>query len=163
MPGHEKIEQLLVGQDQELVLGGLFNLANERFPHRTVLVSPASIYFDHSLERLVGANLTATAVALTCWGDEDGRAHLSLASDLQDAWVLSTPVNPAVAAAADAILGSAGGSGNLPSLLRRHSYNVVNPSFAVHAIQKNARPSRDRTLYDGDGDSVLFSTRTRFN
>jgi len=160
MPGNEKIEQLLIDENQELLLGGIFHLANERFPGRTILVSPPATYYDASLERLVGANLTATAVALTRWGDVGGEATLSLASDAHDAWLFRTPMDSQVASHADVVLGTP--SGDVARLLRRAGYDVVNPSFTVHAIQKGARAGRDRLLYEGDGASVLLSTKKRF-
>lgn len=78
-------------------------------------------------------------LALLKWqadkSDPAALPHLSIRTDSQDAWIFRSPLPDSVAAAADFFLGQPKCDNRLVHIFQQAGYNVINPVFAVRAIE----------------------------
>ncbi|MDT5267882.1 MAG: hypothetical protein QOH49_68 [Acidobacteriota bacterium] len=71
----------------------LFAHANERLPGRRVIIANADIFFDQTLARLDGYDLSGRLLCLSRWDVRpDGTVHFFEHPASQDAWVFQTPI-----------------------------------------------------------------------
>jgi hypothetical protein len=121
----------------------MFAFANANFAHGTLIaIGNADIYFDASLDKLAGFNMTGAFIALSRAYDVTGELALVECDhnrwcDSQDAWIVSTPVS---IANCDFGLGVRGCDNRLIFEARTAGYRVIDPvtvikSYHVHASQ----------------------------
>ena len=131
----------------------------------------ADIYFDNSLVRLGNPKtlqLKKKVLALLKWrpSDSGDGLNLSLRTDSQDAWIFQTPINPELIEFSQFFLGAVRCDNRIAELLTLAGYEVINPAFAIHAIESQSG-SRSG-LYDlkgaasGTGRDVLISDQYIF-
>jgi hypothetical protein len=84
--------------------GECFELANNCYPRETIILSNADIYFNHTLQLLVGYDLHNKFLALTRWDVKpdglleifkqycDGEFCALWSETSQDAWIFQTPL-----------------------------------------------------------------------
>lgn len=72
-----------------------FDLANNHYPNKTIIIANADIYFNYTLNYLLNYDLTNKFLAVTRWDElSDGTLKLfgHHVSDTQDAWIFKTPL-----------------------------------------------------------------------
>jgi hypothetical protein len=83
----------LVSQGCRVTFRDLFTYANTRLPRQRVIVANSDIYFDSSLARLDGYDLTSKLLCLSRWDvGPDGLAQFLDDPSSQDAWIFETPI-----------------------------------------------------------------------
>ncbi len=152
----------------------------------------ADIYFDDSLLRLGDPqtlNLHNQVLALMKWTkqpqqpqnpqsqkekfqqEQEQESHvelqLQLRTNSQDAWIFQPPLNASVVEQSDFFMGVARCDNRLADILTLSGHPVVNPAFAIHAIEIHSGV-RQGSLYNpkgapiGDVRDVLLSDRYLF-
>jgi hypothetical protein len=85
----------LVDHGRRATFRELFDYANDNLAGRHVAIANADIYFDGSLARLGGYDLSNELLCLSRWNVEsDGSAWLFEHPDSQDAWIFEAPIRP---------------------------------------------------------------------
>jgi hypothetical protein len=83
----------VVAHERRTTYRDLFAYANGRLPGRRVVVANADVYFDRSLARLEGYDLSDRLLCLSRWEVEaDGTTYLFEHDGSQDAWIFETPI-----------------------------------------------------------------------
>jgi hypothetical protein len=83
----------LVSHRRRVRYRALFEYANRRLPRRRVVIANADIFFDHTLEELVGSDLRGRLLCLSRWDVQpDGMARFFEHPGSQDAWIFETPI-----------------------------------------------------------------------
>ena len=165
IPFSEKVNQVIIGE--RLTFRTAFQVANNYYSSRNVIVANADIYFDNSLGRLVSADLNHTLIALLKWSDQGNALSIKLRTDSQDSWIFRSPLPGPLVDQANFVLGAPRCDNRLASLFREFNYEVINPAFAIHSVELH-RASRSGSLYDtrgsvmGPGQNVLLSDRHVF-
>lgn len=79
--------------------GYCFDLANELYSNRSIILSNADIYFNHTLKKLKSFDLTNTFLTITRWNIKPrGRKHLEYVRCRKpniwshDTWIFKTPL-----------------------------------------------------------------------
>ena len=157
-----------------------------------LLLAHADIFFDETLWRLrnfVGPQKTMLALLKWKWYHnlEESDDHLNIAgegffrnnnnnntnsrhdfqlhlrSNSQDAWIFRSPIlDQDLLEASSFFLGAPRCDNRIAALFRDHNYSVINPAFAIRAIEVSYF-GRQTTLYDihaavrGRGEEVFIS------
>ena len=136
------------------------------------IAANSDIYFDKSLVRLGDPStlqLNNTVLALLKWrqaADQRGPS-LSLRTDSQDAWIFQPPLHDALLSKMGFYMGAVRCDNRLADILFKAGYHVINPAFAIHAIELQSF-NRQGGLYDlkgsavGDGRNVFLSDKFVF-
>jgi hypothetical protein len=83
----------LIPKGRRVTYRDLFAHANNQPPGRRVIIANADIFFDETLGRLDGYDLSGKLLCLSRWDVwPDGSAHFFEHPASQDAWVFQTPV-----------------------------------------------------------------------
>jgi hypothetical protein len=83
----------LIEHGRRLTYRDLFGYANRQLPGQRVIVANADIYFDHTLARLDGYDLSDRLLCLSRWDVQaDGSTRLFDHAGSQDAWVFRAPL-----------------------------------------------------------------------
>ena len=150
----DKIEQLIIAEDDKLELGGLFKFTRDRYADEMVVLIDSGMSFDDSLihirqtqieieekelesnKILNNAYFENGVIGLSAWSvDEEGSAILALRTDAVDAWIFKPSQLPeTVFSEANMLLGDREASSRLVGLLRNANIKVTNPSFAIHVF-----------------------------
>eukprot|EP01038_Epipyxis_sp_PR26KG_P006209 gene6209-8553_t len=101
-------------------------------------------------DRLVPYNNTSNEVP-------DNQIILTLRADSQDAWIFRPPLDSSFIEQTDFALGLPRCDNHIAYLLSKFSYDVINPVFAIHAIELDTS-NRGNHLY-GTKDAVFGSVR----
>lgn len=153
LPNHHKITKL--PQSRRLQFADAFRVMNERLRGRVVILANSDICFDDSLRDLSRSlpGDPRLVLALSKWTPVGGASSLSLSlrSDSQDAWVLSSPVPEQVLQQSGFFLGAPRCDNRLAQVFLDAGYRVKNPSFFVHAIELDDQVRRQR-LYSKVGE-----------
>lgn len=151
-----KITQIMLGR--RCTFKDVFTFANDKLNGRTVMVANSDIYFDHTLKRLVGKNNKITyfgnsVLALLKWHKQtETELKFLLRSDSQDAWIFQPPLNSSIIEHSDFYIGAVRCDNRLAELLVIGGHHVINPAFAIHAIEIQNTP-RDGKLYNVKGSA----------
>jgi hypothetical protein len=143
LPNPHHLHQIDIGR--RLTFADAFHYANQNYPGRVVIIANADIYFDDSLAKLADNEhiyeyLNGRALALLKWKDHASMQSLQLRTDSQDAWILRTPIKEEVIRLSrELVLGSVRCDNRLAMILTQAGYEVINPAFAVHAIELESR------------------------
>jgi predicted O-linked N-acetylglucosamine transferase (SPINDLY family) len=166
-----KITQIMLGR--RCTFKDVFTFANDKLLGRTVMVANSDIYFDHTLKRLVGkynkiTYFGNTVLTLLKWHKQtETELKFLLRSDSQDAWIFQPPLNSSIIDHSDFYIGAVRCDNRLAELLVIGGHHVINPAFAIHAIEIQNTP-RDGKLYNvkgsafGDVRNVLISHQSIF-
>jgi hypothetical protein len=121
----------LVAHGRRLTYRELFAYANERMPGGQVIIANADIFFDHTLSRLEGYELSGQLLTLSRWDVQaDGTAGLFDFPASQDAWIFQAPIAPFFC---DFHLGVPGCDNRLAWEADRAGLAVSNPSRSLRA------------------------------
>jgi len=83
----------LVPHGQRLTFRALFDYANRELPGRRVILANNDIYFDDSLARLDGYDLTGKLLCLSRWDVQPGGGRRFFEQPWsQDAWIFQAPI-----------------------------------------------------------------------
>jgi len=83
----------LIVHGTRLTFSTLFEHANKEHPGRLVIVANADVFFDHTLARLDGYDLTGCLLCLSRWDPHaDGMWRLFDFPYSQDAWIFQAPL-----------------------------------------------------------------------
>jgi hypothetical protein len=83
----------LIAQGRRVTYRDLFAYANRCLPERCVIIANADIFFDHTLARLGGYDLSDKLLCLSRWDVQpDGSACFFEHPASQDAWVFRAPI-----------------------------------------------------------------------
>ena len=121
LPNSHKITNFLL--KSRLHFADAFRLANERLSGRMFILSNSDIYFDQSLQEVIQKKSSPLdpnlVLALSTWSpnDVDGKLSLSLRSDSQDAWIMTSPVSNEIIEQSEFPLGVARCDNRLAKLL----------------------------------------------
>ena len=138
------------------------------------MVANSDIYFDETLSRLSSSpflDLGGSVLALSKWREiSDGMLQLNYRIESQDAWIFQPPLNEGIAEQADFFIGSPRCDNVLASILDRGGHAVLNPAFAIRAIEVySSYPNRTvSSIYGytnavlGDDKFVLFTDKFLF-
>jgi hypothetical protein len=130
----------------------------------------ADIYFDSSLFLLGDLrllDLRKTVLSLSKWTSVGKDVLLQLRTNSQDAWIFRAPLDFDVVANSDFHLGRSRCDNRLAYVLSACGYDLVNPAFAVHAIELQST-KRVGSLYGMNGSvpglvkDVLLSDKYQF-
>jgi hypothetical protein len=85
----------LIEHERRATFRELFDYANDNFAGRRVAIANADVYFDGSLARLDGYDLSNELLCLSRWDVQpNGSAWLFEHPDSQDAWIFEAPIRP---------------------------------------------------------------------
>lgn len=85
----------LVAHGRRVTYQDLFSYANRELGGRRVIIANADIYFDQSLARLDGYDLSGKLLCLSRWDVQpDGSARFFEQPASQDAWIFHAPIRP---------------------------------------------------------------------
>lgn len=166
--GNEKLVQVVIGE--RLTFRLAFQFANSRLVGRTVIVSNADIYFDHSLSLLLEHPFpNKIALALLKWIDHSSNeflpvsdiseSHISLQlrTDSQDSWIFKSPLPELLLSEDTAFpLGVPRCDNRIALLFEKAGMQVFNPALFVHGIE-----IQPRDLYAGGRDQANLYSHER--
>jgi tetratricopeptide (TPR) repeat protein len=184
-----------VQTDQRLTFQHAFRFANDYLVNKTVVLGKicechsqklhwskhnnhlanSDIYFDaRSLARLGDTStlmLSDSVIALSKWiksKARPGELELPLRVESQDAWIFTPPLSNSVVTRSDFYVGAPRCDNVLASILIEEGYDVLNPAFAIKAIEWTSSRARHGALYGikgsvlGSGRPVFFSDKFIF-
>ena len=141
------------------------------------VLANSDIYFEEEGLLYLGDSKTLMFpkmfFALSKWILPKGNTSITKAKELQlriesqDAWIFQPPVANQVVAATDFYLGAPRCDNVLAHILSRSGYRIINPAFAIKAIEVDSR-KRVGSLYKhsgsvlGVGKNVLLSDKFVF-
>jgi hypothetical protein len=109
----------------------LFDYANRNFAGRDVIIANGDIYFDQTLQRLRGHDLSGKLLCMSRWNvRSDGTAHLFDHPASQDAWIFRAPVHNL---SCNFPLGVPASDNRLAWEARRVGIEVSNPARSIRA------------------------------
>jgi hypothetical protein len=109
----------------------LFTFANQQLHGQRVILANSDIYFDHTLGRLDGYDLSCKLLCLSRWDVQpDGGSHFFDHPSSQDAWIFATPIRPFPCAFP---FGVPGCDNRLVWEASRAGLTLLNPSRSIRA------------------------------
>jgi hypothetical protein len=121
----------LVAAGRRVTFRDLFDHANRELAGWRVIIANADIFFDHTLARLDGYDLSSRLLCLSRWDvGRDGTARLFDFAGSQDAWVFQAPIRDFPCAFP---LGVPGCDNRLAWEASEAGLEVTNPSRSVRA------------------------------
>ncbi len=121
----------LVVAGRRVTFRDLFDHANRELAGRRVIIANADIFFDHTLSRLSGYDLSGRLLCLSRWDvGRDGAARLFDSPVSQDAWIFQAPIRAFPCAFH---LGVPGCDNRLACEASDAGLEVSNPSRSVRA------------------------------
>lgn len=133
----------LVAHGRRLTFRELFAYANRELAGQRVILANADIYFDHTLARLDGYDLSGRLLCLSRWDlHRDGSWRLYDFESSQDAWIFEAPV-PDIAC--DFHLGLLGCDNRLAWEAERAGLVLSNPSRSIRAYHLHSSGVRRYT------------------
>jgi FkbM family methyltransferase len=121
----------LVPHGQRVTFRDLFVYANRQLAGATVIIANADIFFDHTLARLDGYDLSGTLLCISRWDVRaDGSASLFEHPGSQDAWIFRAPIRSFYC---NFNLGVLGCDNRLAWEAEQVGLKVTNPSRSVRA------------------------------
>lgn len=113
-----------------------FNLANELYPDRAIIVSNADIYFNETLYLIQDYDLNNKMLALSRWNvQRDGLlkpiVHLNGKPNMgsQDTWIFTTPIKQINAA--EIQLGTLYCDGRIAYAVQEAGFKIINPCLSI--------------------------------
>src|SRR5882762_2723310 len=83
----------LIAHGRRETFRDFFAYANRHLQGRAMIIANADIFFDHTLARLVGYDLSGQLLCLSRWDVQpDGTVSLFDHYDSQDAWIFEPPI-----------------------------------------------------------------------
>jgi hypothetical protein len=121
----------LIAQGRRVTYRDLFAYANNRLPGQRVIIANADIFFDDTLARLDGHDLSGKLLCLSRWDVRaDGAAYFFDHPASQDAWIFQTPIREFPC---DFHLGVPGCDNRLAWEVEHAGLEVSNPSRSLRA------------------------------
>ena len=152
-----KLQQIVI--EKRLTFKDSIEFINNHLSGKLVILANADIYFDDTLARLYNLktreviSLNKTVLALLKWRDSPTGISVSIRSDSQDAWIFNAPLNSSVAIDSDFYLGAVRCDNRFAEILHSSNYNVINPTFSIHAIELQRRNNLYNGLYGTKGST----------
>jgi GT2 family glycosyltransferase len=116
---------------RRLTYRDLFAHANRNLPGRRVVIANADIFFDHTLRRLEGYDLSRKLLCLSRWDVQgDGTLRFFDHPCSQDAWIFRAPISEFFC---DFHLGVLGCDNRLAWEAKQAGLEIFNPSRSVRA------------------------------
>src|SRR5947207_1747712 len=116
---------------ERMTFRSLFDYANQNLQNQEVIVANADIFFDESLARLEGYDLTGKLLCVSRWDVQpDGSVKFFAQSDSQDAWIFRTPIPEFPS---DFQLGVPACDNRLAWEAERAGLKVINPAPSIRA------------------------------
>lgn len=124
-----------------------FDIANNQFPHKKIIIANADIYFNNTLSLLNNYNLQNKFLALTRWDlQKDGtikpyrRNGMRETIDSQDVWIFTTPLKKFKKA--DFKLGTPRCDNCIAFRANQVGLHVLNPCKTIQCIHVHDAPAR---------------------
>lgn len=155
--GHPKVR--LIAHGRRTTFRDLFDHANAHLPGQRVIIANADIYFDHTLARLDGFDLSGKIACLSRRDVlDDGSARFFEHPSSQDAWIFQAPVPPI---ACDFHMGLLGCDNRLAWEARAAGLAAFNPSRSVrifHLHRSQVRRYTAEQRLSGPALSIAATT-----
>lgn len=128
--------------------GDFFDLANNTFPNRNIVLVNGDIFFDETFDTLNDFNLDKKFLAITRWNiEKNGTIELTkhyqtgLANPgSHDTWIFRSPIT--IPNAHTIPLGIMQCDGAIAFLAQKAGYTLLNPCLSVHCLHLHQSPVR---------------------